>query len=43
MKKMNMTQRKQLAGWVFLIPAMALIVCLSIYPMIQAFITSFCT
>lgn len=43
MKKMNMTQRKQLSGWVFLIPAMALIVCLSIYPMLQALITSFKT
>ena len=32
-----------MSGWIFLIPAMALIICLSIYPMIQALITSFKT
>ncbi len=35
--------RRNLSGWIFLAPAMVLILCLSIYPMAQAFITSFKT
>ena len=40
---MSMSQRQNLSGWLFLVPAMILILGLSIYPMVQAFITSFKT
>ena len=40
-KKMSMTQKQGITGWVFLIPAMVLISCLSLYPTLKALITSF--
>ncbi len=41
--KMTMQKKQGLAGWVLLIPAIVLILGLSIYPMLQAFLTSFKT
>lgn len=38
-----MKYKQNLSGWILLIPAMILIICLSIYPMIQALVTSFKT
>ena len=39
-KKLLLERRHNLTGWVFLIPATALIAWMSFYPMIQAFILS---
>ena len=39
-KKLSLERRHNLTGWVFLIPATALIAWMSFYPMIQAFILS---
>ena len=39
-KKYRKKQRLNLTGWGFLMPAMILITCFSLYPMISAFITS---
>lgn len=39
-KKYSKKQRLNLTGWGFLLPAMILIVCFSLYPMINAFISS---
>lgn len=39
-KKYSKKQRLNLTGWGFLLPAMILIACFSLYPMINAFITS---
>jgi len=41
--KMTMQKKQGLAGWILLIPAIVLILGLSIYPMLQAFLTSFKT
>ena len=43
MKKLSMKKKQNISGWVLLTPAMILIVCLSIYPMVQALFTSFQT
>lgn len=40
---MKLTSRQKAAGWAFLAPAALLIIIMSFYPMIQAFITSFKT
>lgn len=39
--KLNLTQKKKLTGWVFLIPATFLIVWMSFYPMVKALLLSF--
>lgn len=39
-KKYSKKQRRNLTGWGFLLPAMILIACFSLYPMISAFISS---
>ena len=40
-KKMSLSKKQNLSGWVLLAPAMVLILCLSIYPAIKALFTSF--
>ena len=40
-KKMSLSKKQNLSGWVFLAPAMVLILGLSIYPAIKALFTSF--
>ena len=42
-KKLSLTQRQNLTGWIFLTPATVLIAVMSFYPMIRAFILSFQT
>lgn len=42
-KKMSLSKKQNLSGWVLLLPAMILILCLSIYPAIKALFTSFQT
>lgn len=42
-KKLSMGQKQRFAGWVLLVPAVVLILCLSIYPMFLALLTSFKT
>lgn len=39
-KKMSVTAKQKLAGWIYLIPATALIAVMSFYPIIQAIFTS---
>ncbi|MDY2628552.1 MAG: sugar ABC transporter permease [Lachnospiraceae bacterium] len=39
-KKLSKSQKINLTGWWFLVPAMILITCFSLYPMVNAFITS---
>ncbi|MCI6005641.1 MAG: sugar ABC transporter permease [Blautia sp.] len=41
--KLTLSKKQNLTGWIFLIPAMALIMCLSLYPAVKALITSFKT
>lgn len=42
-KKMSLRSKQNLVGWLFLIPGVALIICLSFYPAARALITSFKT
>lgn len=42
-KKMKLNQRHNMTGWAFLAPATVLIIAMSFFPMIQAFILSFKT
>lgn len=39
-KRLSKSQKINLTGWWFLVPAMILITCFSLYPMVNAFITS---
>ena len=41
--EMNLRMKQKLMGWLFLVPAVALILCLSLYPAIQALLISFKT
>ena len=41
--EMNLRMKQKLMGWIFLVPAVALIICLSLYPAIQALLISFKT
>lgn len=41
--KLTLSKKQNLTGWIFLIPSMALIMCLSLYPAVKALITSFKT
>lgn len=40
-KKMNLAKKRSLVGWMFLLPASLLILWMSFYPMIRAFLLSF--
>ena len=40
-RKMSLQTKQNLIGWLFILPAVLLIACLSFYPAIQALITSF--
>lgn len=42
-KKMSLSKKQNLSGWVLLAPALILILCLSIYPAVRALVTSFQT
>lgn len=42
-KKLSLSKKQNLSGWVLLAPAMILILCFSIYPAIKALLTSFQT
>lgn len=42
-KKMSLSKKQNLSGWILLAPALVLILCLSIYPVIRALLTSFQT
>lgn len=42
-KKLSLAKKQNLIGWLFLLPGVALIVCLSFYPALRALMTSFKT
>lgn len=39
-ERIKLAQKQNLTGWVFLLPAVLLIVCMSFYPIIQTIILS---
>ena len=39
-KTMSLEKKQNIAGWIFLAPAVILITCMSFYPMIYAFLLS---